>query len=354
MQILAQAPLEELGQVGGPVAVLAVDPLDLGGVGVAHGPDQIEPPAPVHRSVPHRQPLAAVPHVTRIHLEAFGRAAGGAQGLQRVRRRGLGLVHPHQPIGQQGEPARERHRVARPDGDGPVDEVAQHRALLAPRVHALGRHVLDLVALRERARGAEALKRDVEGVASPEKLKERQLHVGVPALQRVVGVQHRGRGIGQRQHAVVAHLHAGDPGGRGQRHLAGVGQLEDLAVAETAQLGHQPVVIELGHQHGHVTRQLLERGLVEMVAVQVRDVDVVERRQLPHVGRNIRQVPPAPEVRRPQDPRVHQDPHVLRLAQERAVAEHGHTHARTILSRLLGGLTMVRPWISVPPHARPI
>ena len=175
--------------------------------------------------------------------------------------------------------------------------------------------VVDLVALGERPGGPEGQERDVEPVALSEGAEQRQGFVGVRAVEGIVAVEHGGRRVGHGEHAVVAHLNAGDPRARGDRHLLEMGQLADARVSEPLQPAQHQIMIDARHQHRGPPVQALQRRIVEVVVMHMGDVDVVHRRKLRNVALHFRNVPPAPEERGPDDPRIHQNPRVLGLAQ---------------------------------------
>jgi len=75
-----------------------------------------------------------------------------------------------------------------------------------------------------------------------------------------------------------------------------------------------------------------------MITVQVGDVDIVDLGELRRIQIHLRQVPPTPEICRADEPRIHQDPDVLGLTEERGVSKHPHLHELS--------LPAVNAWIS--------
>jgi hypothetical protein len=85
-------------------------------------------------------------------------------------------------------------------------------------------------------------------------------------------------------------------------------------------------VIEPRDEDSGPSVELGKRRVVKMIPVEMREVDVVERRELRGIPGDRGEMPPAPKVGRTCDPRIHQDPSIFGLAEETGMAQHLYAH----------------------------
>ena len=78
-------------------------------------------------------------------------------------------------------------------------------------------------------------------------------------------------------------------------------------------------MIEAGDEHGWPLVEPFKGWDMKMIAVRVGDVDVVDLGELRRIQIHIRQVPPAAEICRADEPGIHQDAGA-------GVSKHCHLH----------------------------
>ena len=151
------------------------------------------------------QPSPAMPDIPGVHLKGRQTRILRVERRQGIDRCRLDLVHPEELVSQESKPACKGDHRLRSGCQRTLDEIVEHGTLFDPRAESFG-GILEAIALRIRSRGAEGEKCDVELVLFPKASKQRQRGTGIVALKAVIGVQHRCRGIGDGQKAIIAHL----------------------------------------------------------------------------------------------------------------------------------------------------
>ena len=105
--------------------------------------------------------------------------------------------------------------------------------------------------------------------------------------------------------------------------------LGDIVEAERGEVPWHSPGRDFRHQDAYVrSEQPLERGAVEMVPVQVREIDIIGLQVLDELGWRFGKIPPASPVARTDQPRIGNDPHAVVVHAQAGVAEYRELHTR--------------------------
>src|SRR6266498_316711 len=85
-------------------------------------------------------------------------------------------------------------------------------------------------------------------------------------------------------------------------------------------------MIEAGNEYNRPLLYSSERWWMEMVIVQVRDIYIIETGKLCEIEIDFGKMPPAAKIRRPRNPRIHQNSDVVRLTEKTGVTNHFYQH----------------------------